>query len=66
MEIPQGFDKYFEEDYVLLLLNTLYGSKNEAYVFWCKIMKAFKSMDCKRSKAEPYMYFKWIICGMLI
>ena len=53
MEIPQGFDKYFEDNYVLLLLNTLYGLKNEAYAFLCKIMKAFKAMDCKRSKSDP-------------
>ena len=53
MDIPQVFEKYFEEYYVLLLLKTLYGLKNAAYAFWCKILKDFQSMGCKRSKADP-------------
>ena len=34
MYIPKIFQKYFEEDQVLLLLKTLYGLKNAAYKFF--------------------------------
>ena len=66
MDISQVFYKYLEEDYLLLLLKTLYGLKNAAYAFWCEILKAFKSMDCKRSKDYPCMYHCWTIYGLLI
>ena len=34
MDITQVFDKYFQENYPLMLLKTLYGLNNVAYEFW--------------------------------
>jgi hypothetical protein len=34
MEIPQGFEKYYPKNAVLLLLKTIYGLKQAALAFW--------------------------------
>ena len=59
MEIPQGFEKCCPKNVVLLLLRTICGLKNSAMAFWRKMLSAFYKMDCKRSKADPCLCFKW-------
>ena len=59
MEIPQGFEKHCPKNVVLLLLRTIYGLKNSAMAWWRKMLSAFCKMDCKRSKADPCLHFKW-------
>ena len=60
MEVPQGFEKYYDPTKVLLLLlRTTYGLKQAAYTFWKELLKAFRSMGFARSKADPCLYFSW-------
>jgi hypothetical protein len=66
MEVPQGFEQYYPANCVLLLLKTLYGTKQAAKAFWVKLLEAMNGMGCKRSKADPCLYFKWTIHGLLI
>jgi hypothetical protein len=67
MGIPEGFDKYYDPMYyVLLLLQTLYGLKQSAMAFWKKLLMAFSSMKFKRSKADPCLYFAWTMLGLVL
>ena len=66
MEVPQGFEKYYGPDVVLLLLKTIYGLKQAAKAFWTELLKAFGSMGCERSKADPCMYYQWTVGGSLM
>jgi hypothetical protein len=60
MEVPQGFEKYYDPlYYVLLLLQTIYGLKQSAFSFWKQLLKCFRSMRFKRSKADPCLYYSW-------
>ena len=60
MEVPEGFEKYYDPMYyVLLLLQTLYGLKQSALAFWRVLLKCFRDMKFKRSKADPCLYFAW-------
>jgi Reverse transcriptase (RNA-dependent DNA polymerase) len=34
MAVPKGFEKYYSSGMVLLLLKTLYGTKQAALQFW--------------------------------
>ena len=60
MEVPEGFEKHYDPMYyVLLLLQTIYGLKQSAMAFWRQLLKAFKDMKFRRSKADPCLYFAW-------
>lgn len=60
MEVPQGFEKYYNPIlYILLLLQTIYELKQPAIAFWKKLLKAMKSIKFQRCKADPYLYFTW-------
>ena len=59
MEVPEGMKKWYPKDYVILLLKTIYGLKQVAYAFWVKLVKAFRKMKFKRSKADPCLYYTW-------
>ena len=58
--VPQGFEKFYPPDVLLLLGKAIYGSKQGSMQFWKETKKAFDDMEYKRSKADPCMYFKWI------
>ena len=49
-----------------MLLNTIYGLKNAAKVFWKELAKAFGAMKCKRSDADTCMYYKWDVAGLIV
>jgi Reverse transcriptase (RNA-dependent DNA polymerase) len=66
MEVPQGFERFYPSNCVLLLLKTLYGTKQAAKAFWLKLLEAFKSMNYARSKADPCLYFAWTMFGLVI
>jgi hypothetical protein len=66
MEVPQGFEKYYPKNCVLLLLKTLYGTKQAAKAFWLKLLEALHGMGYKRSKADPCLYFTRTVCGLVI
>jgi hypothetical protein len=38
--VPQGFEKYYPEDSILLMLRTIYGLKQAAIAFWRETLKA--------------------------
>ena len=59
MKVPQGFDKYYASNVVLLLLQTIYGLKQSAMAFWKKLLAAMRDMKYERSMADPCMYYKW-------
>ena len=66
MEVPQGFEKFYPGNVVLLLLKTLYGAWQGARAFWIKLLEALHGMKCERSKADPCLYFKWTLRGLLL
>ena len=59
MEVPEGFERFFAFNVVLMLLKTIYGLKQAAYAFWRKLIEAFWVMGYERSKGDPCLYFKW-------
>ena len=66
MKIPQGFERFYSKNAVLLLLKTIYGLKQAALAFWRELLKAFRSMQYGRSKADPCLYFKWTALGLIL
>ena len=58
IKVPQGFEKYYPENVILLLIRTLYGCKQSAYEYWQVLVKAWRAMKYKRSESEPCLYFK--------
>jgi len=66
MKVPQGFEKFYPLECYLLLLKTLYGTKQAARAFWIKLLAAFKAMGYTRSKADPCLYYKWTEHGLVV
>jgi hypothetical protein len=66
MEIPQGFERFYGKNSVLLLLKTIYGLKQAALAFWRELLKAFRHMKYGRSKADPCLYFRWTAFGLIL
>jgi hypothetical protein len=66
MEVPQGFEKYYDADTVLLLKKTLYGTKQAAMAFWRKLLEAFRAIKFQRSKADPCLYYAWTTHGLVL
>ena len=66
MKIPQGFERFYPKNCVLLLKKTLYGTKPAAKAFWMKLLEALKGMKYEQSKADPCLYFKWTEDGLVI
>jgi hypothetical protein len=53
MKVPEGFEKYYGNDVVLLILKTIYGLKQAAYAVWRILLQIFAGMKYTRSKADP-------------
>jgi hypothetical protein len=66
MEVPQGFEKHYPGNVVLLLRKTLYGTKQAAKAFWIKLLEALIGMKYTRSKADPCLYYRWTIHGLIL
>ena len=66
MEVPEGFKQHYGAGMVLLLLRTIYGLKQAAMAFWRELLKAMLSMNFRRSKADPCLYFQWTAAGLVI
>jgi hypothetical protein len=66
MEVPQGFERFYPKNCVLLLLKTLYGTKQAAKAFWLKLLEALRGMHYTRSKADPCLYYLWEDTGLVI
>ena len=64
MSVPQGFENYYGNEVVLLLLKTIYGLKQAAYAYWTALLAVLKKIGLQRSKAGPYLYFRWTKNGL--
>jgi hypothetical protein len=66
MEIPEGFEQYYPAGVIWMLLQTIYGLKQAVVAFWKPLILAFASMNYRRSKMEPCLYFDWTIDGLIV
>jgi hypothetical protein len=66
LDIPQGFEKFYEKDRVLHLNRTIYGLKQAALAFWKELLQAFKNMGFRRSPADPCLHIKNTSNGLVI
>ena len=66
MKVPEGFEKWYPGNVVLLLLKTIYGTRQAALAFWRKLLAAFRLMQYGRSTADPCLYYKWTEYGVII
>lgn len=66
MKVPEGFEKFYGENVVLLLLKALYRTKQAAIAFWKELLKCMKDMRYARNGADPCLYFKWTTFGLII
>ncbi len=57
MKIPEGMEKHYSLNSVLLLKKTIYGLNRAAMQFWRLLLKIMKKMGHERSKADPCMYY---------
>ena len=53
IEIPNGFEEWYDDDKVLLMNIPLYGTKQAANCFYKMLVKRMTNKDYKRSKADP-------------
>jgi hypothetical protein len=58
LQIPQGFEIYYEKGTILKLQRTIYGLKQAVFAFWRELLMAFNAMGFKRSSADQCLYFK--------
>ena len=57
MEIPEGFHQFFPKaDLVLLLLKTIYGTKQAAKRFWLFLLGVFRVLGFEYNRADPCLY----------
>jgi len=66
MEIPQGFKQWYRTNEVWLLLQTIYGTKQAAIVFWRLVNKVMKNMNFTRSTTDPCLFYKWTDEGLVV
>lgn len=61
IQIPSGFEPYYEDDVVLRLNVPIYGTKQASHCFYKTFVKGLVDSGLyERSKAQPCMFFKWI------
>ncbi len=58
IKIPLGFEEFYDNDTVLLLKKCLYGLKQVAMAFYRRLLTAATKIECKRSPADPCLYYK--------
>ena len=66
MHVPKGFEEFYGSDELLQLLKAIYGMKQAAMDFWRELIKCMKDILCKRSGADPCLYFKWMVAGIVV
>ena len=65
MRVPQGFEKWYGANVILLLLRTIYGLRQSAFYYWLILIQALYAIGLKRSKADPCLYYRWSKDGRL-
>jgi 5'-3' exoribonuclease 2 len=67
MEVPQGFESFFPKgDWILLLLKTIYGTKQAAKRFWLLLLGLFVKLGFKYNRADPCLYYHWGKDGLVM
>ena len=66
MEIPQGFDRFYSKEDILLLERTLYGLKQAANSFWMELVECLVDMGFRRSSGDPCLYHKTNSSGHIL
>ena len=66
IRVPQGFEKYYDKNIVLLLLMAIYGTKQVEMSFWKEFLKCMKHIEYVRSGTDPCLYFKWTVAGLVV
>jgi len=66
ISIPEGWEEFYDDDDVLLLGKTLYGTKQVAMAFWRELLNAMKKIKKRRSKADPCLYYEWTKYGLCL
>ena len=64
MKVPQGFERFYPSNVVLLLKKTIYGLKQAAFEYWRALLKAIKSIGLASCCADPCVYFRWTQRGL--
>jgi hypothetical protein len=64
--VPQGSEKYYPGNVVLLLKRTLYGTCEAAMQLWKKLCQVMSFINAQRSKADVCLLFQWTSVGLLI
>jgi len=59
MKVPEGFEKHYPGDVLLLLLSTIYGLYQAARAFWWELTAVLEDMGYLQSPADPCLYFSW-------
>jgi hypothetical protein len=59
-------EQWYGNEVVMRLRKTLYGLKQSAYRFWIYLLTVIETLNCKRSKADPCLYYQWIKTGALL
>ena len=57
MEVPEGWEKHYDNNVVLKLEKCLYGLKQAAVAFWRQLLKCMNDMNTSRSTAYPCLYY---------
>ena len=58
-QIPEGWEEYFPNNVVLLLLRTVYGLKQAANCFYNLLVKTMLELSFSKSRADCSMFYKW-------
>ena len=64
--VPQGWQRFYPPNVVLLLLKTIYGLKQAAGAFWRLLLKVTIQLRYSKSGADPCLYYRWHEKGLLI
>jgi hypothetical protein len=59
IQIPLGFEEFYDDNTVLLLKKCLGGLEQGAMAFYRKLLAAASKIGLKRSSADPCLYYKW-------
>ena len=59
LTIPDGLKDEYDDSMLLKLLAPIYGLRNASMAFYRKLKKTMQRIGCKRSLADPCLYYSW-------
>jgi hypothetical protein len=66
MEVPDGFEKFYPSNVLLLLLQTVHGLKQAPRAFWRELRSVLGDMKYEKSMTYLCLYFCWTMRGLMI